>query len=89
MGQRRIVSVLHSNTSTGTFLKTGSSPIIRTILDLHILQTYRFWKIFFWGTWNTMSMLTIPELLMRSRITFERRYGENFTWGVRQSHYKL
>jgi len=38
--------MLHSNTSTVTYLEAGSSPVVRTTLDLHIVHTYALWNIF-------------------------------------------
>jgi len=42
MEQYHIPPMLHSNISIVTFLEDGSSPVVRTILGQHVLQTFPF-----------------------------------------------
>ena len=57
-------------------LEKGSSTVVRTTLDLNILQVYPF-ELFSAGIRKkTRSMLTTPKLLMRSTITFEMKFGK-------------
>ena len=49
MEQHRIALMFHSNPFIVTSLKTGSSPVVRTTLGLHILQTYFLVDDFLWG----------------------------------------